>query len=732
MDGMHPKAGLFSAVLTAFIIDRSQSIQPTPAAQSAFYQQQSVALLNQISQQLSSLGAQIPVPSNSSLPDFILSPSTSDVRVNIIWIISLVSSLTAALLATLIRQWARDHMRIFQYYRHPLKVARLRQYLYEGSSRRGYMRAIAEAVPGLVHISLFLFLAGLADFLLNTYTTVGTSTLFATVLCAMLYIIITVTPSVNPQSSYRTPFSPLVWYITRNLWRKSSAGGFRFTPLRLGFDIAEGQMRIAMRFGVARHLRDARAIGWLVNSLTFNVEDAGSLALAIIGTFDTRWCANAWVRERIDRNKELYRDIRRLFETCSNRRLFKDEDEWRVRARACTEAMALFVFSMGADISLIRHPGKVLSDIASSGGTREVSEIKSNQSFAIRWTCLSLVIIRKLLNSSELQSYAHTTLQQLSAFHPEDGLDPTETALRTARSIDEQFAAAWNHVERLRQALNTSEEKDLTRGRITKILRQNEPDLTPIQEQVESMERLGMDASLSELQQRINEETHGLIQKLPGVAFDDVTGTTTVGQTLDLVAGPVQPQLIYLSRLLRRLFGINQEWRNQGLQEMVRTLRSIEAIPSSLSQSHLMERQLWRLQDLSNGAFGFTLELYFLSIRQLLSTLPSPPSEIHETVFDRALWDITSDWQEFNSIGTRQIILDLVCDIAFRDRGIFSNVGYPGYITMTLLDLLRRMIAGQGGAFVEDAKREIRREDLTVFDPQFLSKARDILGQPHE
>ena len=167
---------------------------------------------------------------------------------------------------------------------------------------------------------------------------------------------------------------------------------------------------------------------------------------------------------------------------------------------------------------------------------------------------------------------------------------------------------------------------------------------------------------------------------------------------------------------------------------MVRTLRSIGAIPSSLSQGRLMERQLWRLQDLCNGAFGFTLELYyFLSIRKLLSTFSSPPRGIHNIIFVKTFRAITSDWQEFtNSIGTRQIILNLVCDIAFRDRGTFSNVGYPDYITKELLDLLRRMIAGQADAFIEDAKREILREDLTVFDPQFLSKARDILGQPHE
>ena len=231
----HAKAGLSSAVLTAFIIDRNQAIQPTPAQQSAFYQQQSVALLNQISQQLSSLGAQIPVPSgDSSLSGFTLSPSASDVQVNIIWIISLMFSLTAALLATLIRQRARDHMSIFQRYIDPLMVARIRHYLFEDSGDK-YIPVLAEVVPGLVHISLLLFFAWLADFLLNIYTTVGRSTLFAIAICPTLYIIITVAPVIDPQSSYRTPYSSLVWYIARILKIQPGGGMFGFTVLmRLG------------------------------------------------------------------------------------------------------------------------------------------------------------------------------------------------------------------------------------------------------------------------------------------------------------------------------------------------------------------------------------------------------------------------------------------------------------------------------------------------------------------
>ena len=110
------KAGLFSAALTGLVIDRSQAIQPTPALQSAFFQKQSALLLNQISQQLSSLGAQAPISPDISLSDPTVNPSASDVRVNICWFMSLVFSLSAALLATLVQRWAQDYMHMFQLY----------------------------------------------------------------------------------------------------------------------------------------------------------------------------------------------------------------------------------------------------------------------------------------------------------------------------------------------------------------------------------------------------------------------------------------------------------------------------------------------------------------------------------------------------------------------------------------------------------------------------------------
>ncbi|KAH8985109.1 hypothetical protein EDB92DRAFT_1802733 [Lactarius akahatsu] len=176
MDGVLIFAGLFSAVLTSFVTDKIHDLQVNPAQQMVYYQQQNVALLAQISKQVSSIAPQVTIPSTSPPPYPNFNPSSSDVRVNAYWFMSLVFSISTALLATLVQQWVRDYMHVFQRYRNPLKSARLRQYLYEGAEG-WYMPVVAESVPGLVHVSLFLFFLGLGDSLLAVHTTVAVTTI---------------------------------------------------------------------------------------------------------------------------------------------------------------------------------------------------------------------------------------------------------------------------------------------------------------------------------------------------------------------------------------------------------------------------------------------------------------------------------------------------------------------------------------------------------------------------
>src|SRR6266403_3417843 len=181
-----------------------------------YYLQQHSTILSQISQQLVSIAPQVSIPSTPPPPFPTFNPSASDIRINVFWFMALVFSLSAGLLAILIQQWVRNYMHSFQRYSDPLKSARLRQYLHEGSDG-WYMPRVAEAIPGLLHLALFLFFTGLGDSLLNINTTVGLSTVVPIGISGLLYIFTTFAPIIYPQSPYQTSFSGVVWYMFQKL-----------------------------------------------------------------------------------------------------------------------------------------------------------------------------------------------------------------------------------------------------------------------------------------------------------------------------------------------------------------------------------------------------------------------------------------------------------------------------------------------------------------------------------
>ncbi|KAI0263524.1 hypothetical protein BC834DRAFT_1042733 [Gloeopeniophorella convolvens] len=295
MDGILIFAGLFSAVLTTFLGEVYQNLQADPAQENAFYGQQTVTILAQISQQIAGLAPQSPIPP-AQLQQFpAFRPSQSDIRVNVYWFMSLVFSLTAALTATIVQQWVRDYMHIFQRYSHPLKSARVRQFLYEGAEG-WYMPVVADAVPALVHISLFLFFIGLADFLFNINTTVATTTVTPIAICASLYLWSIVAPVINPQSPYQSSFSGMFWYISQKLKERTytdrgSVGARKPVSAKM----ADGRMQLAMDKSEDRKMRDVRGIRWLIDSLTEDSE-LEPFVVGMPGAFKTKWGRDVWMR----------------------------------------------------------------------------------------------------------------------------------------------------------------------------------------------------------------------------------------------------------------------------------------------------------------------------------------------------------------------------------------------------------------------------------------------------
>ena len=129
---------------------------------------------------------------------------------------SLVISLTCALLATLLQQWARRYLKITQSRYSPHKRARIRAFFSEGVTKCLLPWAV-DALPTLLHLSLFLFFAGLVVFLGNVDLTIFKLVLSWVGLCAGLYGCITCMPIFHHDSPYYTPLSLPTWHVVTGI-----------------------------------------------------------------------------------------------------------------------------------------------------------------------------------------------------------------------------------------------------------------------------------------------------------------------------------------------------------------------------------------------------------------------------------------------------------------------------------------------------------------------------------
>ena len=137
---------------------------------------------------------------------------TEIVWVNSLWLLSLVISLTCAMLATLLQQWARRYLRVSQPRYSPHKRARIRTFLAEGVEKLR-LQWIVETLPTLLHISLFFFFAGLVVFLFGINHTLYKWVSLWVGFCIVLYGCITVIPIFFHASPYHTPLSLPVWHF---------------------------------------------------------------------------------------------------------------------------------------------------------------------------------------------------------------------------------------------------------------------------------------------------------------------------------------------------------------------------------------------------------------------------------------------------------------------------------------------------------------------------------------
>jgi hypothetical protein len=182
-----------------------QDIQANPQDTSNFY-------LANIQSALTDPNISLP----STPPTF--TPPTYGIWVNSLWFLSLVMSLTCALLANLLQQWARKYLKVTRPRFAASEPKRARHHAYYADGVENFILPwVFEALPVMLHLSVFLFFAGLVVFLWSFDHTISKVVISWVILCVALYGYITFIPTFRHDSPYHTPLSPLAWDIVTGI-----------------------------------------------------------------------------------------------------------------------------------------------------------------------------------------------------------------------------------------------------------------------------------------------------------------------------------------------------------------------------------------------------------------------------------------------------------------------------------------------------------------------------------
>jgi Family of unknown function (DUF6535) len=313
-----PQTGLFSAAVAALLAVTIQDIRPNPQDTTAFY-------LASINQQLSKgNGIDVPIPTSLlSNPAASFTPPTLSLWVNGLWFLSLVISLTCALLATLLQQWARRYLRVTCPRYSPHKRARVRAFYAEGVEKL-HLPWTVETLPILLHISLFLFFAGLSVFLFIVNLTIFKVVIAWVALCVIVYAALTFLPIFHKNSPYYAPLSGPVSFCITGLRYAFFWLLERFTPLDAS----------CLRAYRSHHLMAARLDNFFSHSLRKTAEE---FAFRMDSNIDYR--ALEWTFFSLDEDNELEKFFEGVPGFCKSQAVTNPLDFIKPNVRRLSQAL---------------------------------------------------------------------------------------------------------------------------------------------------------------------------------------------------------------------------------------------------------------------------------------------------------------------------------------------------------------------------------------------------------
>lgn len=442
-----------------------------------------------------------------------------------------------------------------------------------------------------------------------------------------------------------------------------------------------------------------------------------------------------------------------MLRTCTDPGGFPGKTEREQRASACVGASLSLVLSVGyewawlakSEIPTMAQVLIYLSDVRTirdakirDAHTREAPTSELDSTSSIRWTCMSIIVVRRVLQTfDEVGTAADRVINGLAKVRGVTEGSKDENAAKTARTLNEYLKKSWKSAASLHQELICDVDPDNVEDRVRNIMQEKKSDITTLDD---TWNVCGWaeetDEAIVKLSQTLREATSGVLDRFHGAVLpwkqdtrlESEKGLGMQSTTPSFFMPQFIPPRLLIQRLwlcasaLRRVSSTGwggasaQKWKK--LADLSAPELAIPDLRKLIDETRTpMETQLWRLQDLRSGGLVYALELFIQAIK---SSGKAALRESSRELYGGTFLVITRRWWDKYERGvwTERLLVDLLRRVlpTAGDGGGGSSIidgpsssdRIPTYIIDHFLMFLADVLETKNGSHVRDAISQIK------------------------
>ena len=361
--------------------------------------------------------------------------------------------------------------------------------------------------------------------------------------------------------------------------------------------------------------------------------------------------------------------------------------------------------------------------------TRESQTSELDSTSSIRWTCMSIIVVRTVLQTFDyVGTAANRVIEGLAHVRGVTEGSEDENAAKTTRILDKYLKTSWISSSSLRQELIGDVDPVNVKDRVRHIMEEKESDIIALDD---AWNVCGWvketDEAILNLARTLRDTTGGVLDRfhdavLPWKQDSRLESEEGTQSTPSFFMPHFIPPRLLIQRLWLCVSGLrsissmglgadSQEWKNLAhLSVPERTTPEMRKLITEIRTQTPMKTQLWRLQDLRSGGLVYSLELFIQAIKSTgKAAFRKQSLELYGGTFLVLIRKWDDDKKYKHGVWTERLLIDLLRHVLPTSDDPSSDQ-IPTYIIDLFLTFLAEVVVKKSGRgdHVQDAVSRIK------------------------